>query len=134
MFAAFKGKIALKTFSAVGYISHIFNLLHELKGAKLVLDDHLIDEVNKLNEELENEHNPNKVNAYIDRFERFLKEAKAKWPNVGRLGIIPRPRHVGTNESELEEETQMGILKSAVEQLALMVNRKRNVILHRPLD
>ncbi len=84
----------------------------------------VINEVNKLNEDLRNKHDASRVNDYIDRFEGLLREAKAKWPNVGRLGIIPKPRKVGSNEPEIEEETQMGILKSAVEQLAIMVNRK----------
>ncbi len=84
----------------------------------------LIDEINRLNEDLRNEHDPNTLNAYIDRHERLLKEAKAKWPNVGRLGIIPIPRKVGDNEPEMARETQMGILKSAAGQLGIMVNRK----------
>jgi len=84
----------------------------------------LIDEVNRLNQDLKNEHDALKVNGYIDRFETLLKEAKAKWPNVGRLGIIPRPRRVGSNEPELEAETQMGILKAAAGQLSIMVGRK----------
>ena len=84
----------------------------------------LIEEVNKLNEDLKNEHDARKVNAYIDRFESLLNEAKAKWPNVGRLGIIPRPRRVGMNEPEVEATTQMGILKSAAGQLSIMVGRK----------
>ncbi|MCL6471862.1 MAG: hypothetical protein K6T91_03520 [Firmicutes bacterium] len=87
-------------------------------------NEQLIDEVNKLNEELRNEHDASKVNKYIDRFEGLLKEAKAKWPNIGRLGIIPRPRKVGSNEPEIEAETQMGILKAAAGQLSIMVNRK----------
>lgn len=84
----------------------------------------LIDEVNKLNQDLKNEHDASKVNGYIDRFETLLKEVKTKWPNVGRLGTIPRPRRVGANEPELEAETQMGILKSAAGQLSIMVGRK----------
>lgn len=87
-------------------------------------DKRLIEEVNKLNEDLNNEHDASKVNAYIDRFEILLKEAKAKWPNVGRLGIIPRPRRIGYNEPEIEATTQMGILKSGAGQLSIMVNRK----------
>ncbi len=84
----------------------------------------LIDEINKLNEDLRNEHDPSTLNAHIDRYERLLKEAKAKWPNVGRLGIIPIPRRAGNNEPGMVRETQMGILKSAAGQLAIMVNRK----------
>ncbi|MHB8841369.1 MAG: hypothetical protein ACYC56_06230 [Candidatus Aquicultor sp.] len=84
----------------------------------------LIDEINKLNEDLRNEHDPTTLNTYIDRYEGLLKEAKAKWPNVGRLGIIPTSRRVGDNEPEMARETQMGILKSAAGQLAIMVNRK----------
>jgi len=87
-------------------------------------DKQLIDEVNKLNEDLKNEHDAMKVNAYIDRFEALLREAKAKWPNVGRFGIIPRPRRIGFNEAEIEATTQMGILKSGAGQLSIMVNRK----------
>lgn len=84
----------------------------------------LITEVNRLNEELRNEHDVSRVNEYIDRFERLLLEAKVKWPNIGRLGIIPRPRKVGSNEPEIEAETQMGILKAAARQLGIMVGRK----------
>ncbi|HEY3373492.1 MAG TPA: hypothetical protein VGK02_00305 [Candidatus Aquicultor sp.] len=84
----------------------------------------LIDEVRKLNQDLHNEHNSRTVNSYIDRFSQLLNEAKAKWPNVGRLGIIPRPRKVGSNAPKIEADTQMGILKSAAEQLDMMVDRK----------
>lgn len=87
-------------------------------------DKQVINEINKLNEDLRNEHDASKVNDYIDRFDSLLREAKSRWPNVGRLGIVPRPRRVGSNEPEIESETQMGILKSAVEQLAIMINRK----------
>ena len=87
-------------------------------------DKRLIEEINRLNEDLKNEHDASKVNGYIDRFEELLNQAKAKWPNVGRLGIIPRPRRVGFNEPEIEATTQMGILKSGAGQLSIMVNRK----------
>jgi hypothetical protein len=89
-----------------------------------VEDKELIEEVNKLNDDLKKEHDASKVNNYIDRFERLLNEAKARWPNIGRLGIIPRPRRVGFNEPEIEATTQMGILKSGAGQLSIMVNRK----------
>lgn len=84
----------------------------------------LIGEVERLNQDLKSEHDPKKLNAYVDRFEVLLNEAKAKWPNIGRLGIIPRPRRVGVNEPEIAAVTQMGILKSAVGQLSIMVHRK----------
>ncbi|MDI6716427.1 MAG: hypothetical protein QME63_05740 [Actinomycetota bacterium] len=84
----------------------------------------LIDKIEKLNEDLKNEHDATKVNRYIERFEPLLKEAKLKWPNIGRFGIIPRPRMVGSEEPEIEAETQMGILKSAAGQLSIMVRRK----------
>lgn len=87
-------------------------------------DNQLIDEINKLNQDLRDEPDPTTLNSYIDRYEKLLKEAKVKWPNVGRLGIIPTPRKVGDNEPEMAEETQMGILKSAAGQLSIMVNRK----------
>lgn len=94
------------------------------KGVIIMEDRTLIEEIEKLDNELHNEHDAATVNTYIDRFERLLGEAKAKWPNIGRLTIIPRARRVGENEAHTEATTQMGILKSGVSQLHIMARRK----------